>query len=122
MSTLMVTGSRTLNDDRVRKTVFEFLDDLHRQTPVTKRVSGNAAGIDRIAEEWANSKEIPVHRCFPNWRQYGRGAGVIRNKEMVDISTCVLAFWDGRSRGTRSAIDEANRKNKLKKVLLVHSS
>lgn len=88
----MVTGSHTLNDDRVRKTVFKNLDDLHRQTPVTKLVPGNAAGIDCIAEEWANSKLIPVQRCFPDWRQYGRGGGVIRNKEMVDISTCVVAF------------------------------
>ena len=35
-----------------------------------------------------------------------------RNKLIVDECDCVLAFWDGTSRGTKFTLDYAKEKNK----------
>ena len=47
-----------------------------------------------------------------------KGAGVIRNRQIVDHCDQVIAFWDGKSRGTKSSIDYAK---KLGKPVLIVS-
>jgi hypothetical protein len=37
-------------------------------------------------------------------------ADPIRNEEMAEVSDALIAFWDGKSRGTRSMIEIARRK------------
>ena len=37
-------------------------------------------------------------------------AGPIRNEEMAEVSDALIAFWDGKSRGTKSMIEIARRK------------
>ena len=44
-----------------------------------------------------------------DWQRYGRGAGPIRNKQIVESADLVIAFWDGKSNGTRSALAHAER-------------
>ena len=40
--------------------------------------------------------------------KYGRAAGPIRNTAMLDMKPDeLIAFWDGRSRGTKNMIDQA---------------
>ena len=34
----------------------------------------------------------------------GRGAGFVRNRAIVEAANVVVAFWDGRSRGTAHTI------------------
>jgi hypothetical protein len=58
--------------------------------------------------------ELIVFR--PDYKRYGRGAPIVRNKQIVQESDLVLAFWDGKSRGTKSSIDFA--KNAGKKLKL----
>ena len=39
---------------------------------------------------------------FPaDWEKHGRGAGFVRNKQMAEYATHLLAFWDGKSKGNR---------------------
>jgi hypothetical protein len=51
-------------------------------------------------------------RVFPaDWERYKRRAGIIRNLEMLDQEPdLVIAFWDGKSRGTAHTIGEARRR------------
>lgn len=44
---------------------------------------------------------------------FGRGAGVMRNRQIVESSDYVIAFWDVKSRGTKSSIDYARKQNKM---------
>ena len=37
-------------------------------------------------------------------------AGPIKNEEMAEVSDALIAFWDGKSRGTKSMIEIARRK------------
>lgn len=62
-----------------------------------------------MGEGWAKRKGIPVKRFPADWNQYGRRAGPLRNREMARYADALIAIWDGKSRGTRSMIDEALR-------------
>ena len=77
-------------------------------------ISGGCSGADEFAERYAKYWDIPL-RVFPaNWGKYGKSAGVIRNEQMaIYASACeddygmLIAFWDGKSRGTKNMIDTA---------------
>lgn len=62
-------------------------------------VSGGAKGADTYAGEFAKKKGLKLIEYFPNYEKYGKGAPLERNKLIVDECYCVLAFWDGTSRG-----------------------
>ena len=45
---------------------------------------------------------------FPaDWNRFGRTAGPKRNKQMANYANTLVAFWDGKSRGTKNMIDLA---------------
>lgn len=79
---------------------------------IDRIVSGCAAGPDSDAIEWAEMNEVPVDRFPADWDSYGKSAGFIRNAEMATIGDILLAFWDGKSKGTKHMIDCMSRKRK----------
>ena len=54
-----------------------------------------AEGVDRLAEAWAEARGVAVRRVLPDWKRFGKAAGVRRNLEMLQIAHGVLAVWDG---------------------------
>ena len=46
-----------------------------------------------------------------DWNKYGRSAGPIRNKEMLDYADHVIAFYDGISKGTGNLLDNTTKHN-----------
>jgi hypothetical protein len=80
-------------------------------------ISGGATGPDRTAIDWAKHNQVDYIVYYPDWDKYGNRAGLIRNIAMVDECDVCIAFWNGRSRGTRFTIDETIRQNK--KVIIV---
>lgn len=99
---IAVVGSR---DGINPEAVYDFIDKLDPLTNVV--VSGGARGVDTYAAERANERGIRVIEIRPNWNKYGRGAGFLRNKEIVKASDDVVAFWNGQSRGTEHTIEQA---------------
>lgn len=79
-------------------------------------VSGGARGADSLAEKYANENKINTDICLPDYNKYGRKAPFIRNKQIVNGSDVIIAFWDGKSKGTKHSIDYA--KSKGKKVIV----
>lgn len=75
-------------------------------------VSGGARGADSLAAQYARENGIELVEFLPEYDKYGRSAPIIRNKSIVDNADCVLAFWDGASRGTKNSIDYARRQGK----------
>jgi len=54
---------------------------------------------------------VYFHLLYPaDWNRHGRAAGPIRNEKMAEVSDALIAFLDGKSRGTRSMIEIARRK------------
>lgn len=76
---------------------------------ITEVVSGGARGVDRMGEEWAESRGLPVKRFPAQWDKHGRAAGPIRNAEMARYAEALLALWDGQSRGTKNMIENAQK-------------
>lgn len=75
-------------------------------------ISGHCSGVDLMGERYAAENGFNVEIFLPEWKKYGRAAGPIRNKKMVECADLVIAFWDGRSNGTRSLIKCAQNSKK----------
>lgn len=86
-----VIGSRTL-------TVPNLGDYLPEN--VSEIVSGGARGVDQCARAYALSHGIRLTEYLPDYARHGRRAPLMRNDLIVARAELVLAFWDGRSRGT----------------------
>jgi hypothetical protein len=94
---------------RARKAVRRIVAELPAGTII---ISGGARGIDTLAAEYGRRYGFEV-RIYPaEWAKHGRGAGMIRNAQMVDDADQIIAFWDGESRGTRNTIERAERAGK----------
>ena len=78
----------------------------------TEIVSGGARGVDTCARTYAKKKGIPLTEFLPDYENFGRGAPLRRNIEIIDYADCVLAFWDGKSRGTQFVIENCRKRNK----------
>jgi len=111
---LIVAGSRSFAD---REMAFERLDffTAHRQTVTV--VCGMATGADLIGKEWALARGHGVIEKPADWERQGRAAGFIRNGEMAMIADALVAFWDGKSRGTKDMIDKMNKMHKPVRVV-----
>jgi len=108
-----IIGSRHYpNLDRVRKYV-------RKLSPNDTIVSGGAKGVDQTAEDEARKLGMEVISVPPEWDKYGRRAGLVRNDMIVGMADCVVAFWDGVSRGTKYTIDLAKKQNMIVQVFNV---
>lgn len=78
---------------------------------VSEVVSGTAKGVDQLGETWATQNSIPIRRFKPDWKRFGRAAGLRRNEEMAAYADALIAVWDGKSRGTKHMIAAAEKQN-----------
>ncbi len=87
---------------------------LQRYLPenVTEIVSGGAKGVDTCAKEYALENGIKYTEFLPEYKKYGWFAPLKRNLQIIDYADEVIAFWDGKSRGTKFVIDRCKKKNK----------
>lgn len=87
------------------------VSDLGRYLPenTTEIVSGGAKGVDTSAREYALAHEIMLTEFLPEYTKYGRSAPLKRNITIIEYSDIVLAFWDGKSRGTKFVIDNCRK-------------
>lgn len=110
---IAIVGSR---DYPNAKAVISYVEGIH---PYDTVVSGGARGVDTTAEQAARFCGLSVEVFPADWKKHGKAAGFIRNKEIVDFSDRVVAFWDGKSRGTLNTIEYARRAGK---PVEIHSS
>lgn len=102
---MAIIGTRTFDD-------FSYLETVLSNHTITEIVSGGAIGADTLAEQYATKYNIPIKIFYPNWKKYGKIAGIKRNTQIVDYCDYVIAFWDGVSNGTRDTINKAKSQNK----------
>ena len=90
---------------------YELLESILDSLPKASQfVSGGAKGADKLAELYAEKNQIPVVIFKPDWQKYGKAAGVIRNREIIEAAEMLVAFWDGESKGTASSLAFAKKK------------
>lgn len=108
-----IIGSRGLNITNLE----EYLPD-----GVTEIVSGSAKGVDTCAREYAHAHNLKLTEFLPEYNRYKKGAPLKRNIKIIEYADCVIAFWDGSSKGTKFVIDECEKRNIPLKTFLVQSS
>lgn len=74
-------------------------------------VSGHASGADALGERYAQERGYELETYPADWKVHGRAAGSIRNAQMASVAHALIAFWDGKSRGTKNMIDTAKKHN-----------
>lgn len=73
---------------------------------IAQVISGGATGVDTLGENWAKRNRIEFAAYLPNFNVYGSpGALFERNKDMAKAADIVMAFWNGKSHGTKHMID-----------------
>ena len=98
-----VIGSRGISVDNLGK----FLPP-----ETTTIISGGAKGVDTSAREYANAHGLELMEFLPDYKRFGRGAAPLkRNEIIIQNADLVLAFWDGKSRGTLFVINKCKEMN-----------
>lgn len=102
---LIVAGGRDFDD---KEYMFKCLSELVNKEAIPDNpqlVCGMARGADMLAYNMWTHSLMTVHKFPANWDKYGKSAGYIRNQGMAAFADVLVAFWDGKSRGTKHMID-----------------
>ena len=93
-----------------RQNVYNTLDEIagiteEKPLPLDfTLIHGGATGADALADDWGVINWVLIREFKADWKRYGRAAGPIRNKQMLDEGKpdIVIAFLGGE--GTRGMI------------------
>ena len=99
---VLIAGSRTITDK-------PFIAEAIKRSGfnITEVIVGKAKGVDEVAETLLRPT-VPVIEHPANWELYGKKAGYIRNKEMLeDRCEAVIIIHDGFSKGCMHTYYEA---------------
>lgn len=105
-----VAGSRSFNDSNK---IFNILSAI----PASEICSGGAIGADLLAKKYAINNGIKYVDFLPlfktdNTIKYHPKWYFERNKKLVEHCDTLIAFWDGKSKGTKFTIDFAKKMGK----------
>lgn len=104
MFRVIIAGTRTFNDYELLCKKCNLFFSRKKPTAI---ICGEARGADSLGRRYAEEHGIPVLSYPADWERYGKRAGYLRNKEMAQTAEALVAFWDGKSRGTENMIDLA---------------
>ena len=101
---VIIAGSRLFKD-------YELLRQKCDQALLNKLdveiVSGGCEGADKLGERYAVERGCSIKEMPADWKKHGKSAGPIRNEQMAKYADALIAFWDGKSKGTKNMIDLA---------------
>jgi hypothetical protein len=111
----IIAGSRDIQN-------YRLVEEAVRRSGyiITTVISGGARGVDRLGLAYARQRRIPFQVFMPEWERLGKGAGMVRNREMANVADALIAVWDGKSKGTRNMIELASARRLPCFVLLVN--
>ena len=111
---LGIVGTRTFDDfpKFVSNVDLFYKSEIH---------TGDAKGTDAMAREYAMVNEIPLTVHYADWDRYNRGAGPIRNIQLINSVDMILAFWDNKSPGTKQVIEYCFKHHKPFMVVSIKS-
>lgn len=107
---LLISGSRSITDFDLAPYIPSDIDAI---------ICGGAPGIDRLAEEYADTHRLSKMILRPQYRRFGRSAPLKRNEEMVVMADAILIIWDGKSKGTRYTMEFARKTGHKMQVVTV---
>ncbi len=107
---VLIAGSRSIKS-------FDLENLISNDTSLI--ISGGAAGVDCLAEKYADDHRISKLILRPDYAKYGKAAPIIRNRKMVDLADEIIIIWDGKSRGTKQTLDYAKKQAKPLKLIIL---
>lgn len=94
MNKLLITGSRTLtNYDELSEAIANAVAKYGAPEVL---LHGGADGADTLAQRWADNNGIRCEVIKPNYKEYGKRAPLVRNNELVNRASVVVAIYDGK--------------------------
>lgn len=116
---VIIAGSKDFDDFlKLMDSCTDILSQIteqHNDLDNIRIVSGAARGADLLGEQYAKIAGYEVSRFAPDWDGLGKKAGYARNAEMAKYVIAdgnygvLIAFWDGKSKGTKHMIDLAEK-------------
>lgn len=109
MVRLIIAGGRDFADAEL---LYRKCDAL-APSSIEYVLCGMAAGADKLGRKWAINRGHMVKEFPADWNRFNKAAGPIRNSAMaLDAAGglnggTLIAFWNGKSRGTRDMIFKA---------------
>lgn len=101
---VLVCGSRDWTDYNAIER------EMAKLPPNTTIICGGASGADTMAASVAHKFHFKLEVFMAEWAKYGRAAGPIRNKQMLEVGKpeLVLAFYDiNKSKGTKNMVAQS---------------
>src|SRR5690625_3663992 len=109
MSRIVITGTRHELTDESKRIIRHTL----RKYSDSTIIHGNCSGVDKYVDLLAKRWGCDTISVNADWRMYGRGAGPIRNRQMIDNYNpdIVIGFPAKDSKGTYNCINYAIKQN-----------
>lgn len=83
----IIAGSRNITDVEVVTRAIE-----RSGIKISLVLSGKAKGVDILGELWARENNISVEGFLPDWKRFGRSAGLKRNIEMIENADAIRSL------------------------------
>ena len=112
---VIIAGGRDFNDYGLLQEKCDMF--LSQQRDVTI-ISGRAKGADKLGERYACKRNLRLRGMPADWETYGKYAGFRRNEEMAKVADALIAFWDGKSKGTKHMIDTMKKLGKPVRIVM----
>lgn len=112
---VIIAGGRDCDDYDLLCAKCDRIFLRHKPTAI---ICGEARGADLLGKQYAHKHGIEVLSFPAEWDLYGKRAGYLRNEEMADHADALVAFWDGKSKGTKHMIQTAEKRGLLMRVIL----
>lgn len=118
---LAIVGSRTFtNKQRFNDLIADTLSSWNLKiTDINNVISGGAKGADTLAEQFAREHNLSLVVYKPDWNRYKNAAGPMRNTDIINACTHVIAFPSRAGRGTQDSIKKAISGKKINKVYYI---
>jgi len=95
--------------------IYYYIKSLQEKCDDLIIIEGGARGADRLARNACITLGIEYKEYQANWDKYGKAAGPIRNKKMLDDNPdidLVVSFHEdiNSSKGTKDMLNKARKK------------
>lgn len=123
---IIVAGSRTFNRyEYLEDKILKFIKENNLKLSNIEIISGTANGADKLGEKFAEKHNIKCIKFPAEWDKLGKQAGFVRNTKMANFAIennnkgILIAFWDGKSSGTKHMIETAKKKELEVKIFVI---
>lgn len=115
---IAIVGSRgfsadnSMNRIKLFTAVDKFIQTYYPRKRIRIVTGDEPHGVDNLAQQYANARNYLCSVKVAEWMKYGKGAGPLRNKQIVKDSDVMIAFPSKEGKGTQNSIDQMMKAGK----------